>query len=408
MASIPIPQGESLCDAPQADAPTQSSPVVHAAATRAARLRRWLIVALSSIVVPVLIGEIFVRVALPAFARDSEYYPRLDRRCRITSVRGEVYDKKFGWTYPANAQKLVETPEFRYVDKTNSLGFRGRELEPRRKDEYHVMFIGDSVTYGVGVEFPYAYPQVVEELAAQSSGHTKKLISYNFAIPGYDTVQDLVVLRTYFDQVQPDHVVLTFATCDDFLSNYTAKIDTNGNRVHRLEERNEIQDKIRKRYPALDKSMLFRLFAFRFLSSSLYYELARAQPVMTRSCQLLDEFVEFCRARRANATVVIDYAQDVMCDKWYCHWTGGAECGKPLAAYCRAHDIEVVDLLDNTIDKQDMRKQYFPIDGHPNRLGYRRMADAVYSSALERRLKSTHSDAEHEARGRSRPAPLQQ
>ena len=60
-----------------------------------------------------------------------------------------MFDVKFGYVLTPNAtlteSRLGKTVTYR----TNSLGFRTREIEPRLPGEYRVLLVGDSYFYGV-------------------------------------------------------------------------------------------------------------------------------------------------------------------------------------------------------------------------------------------------------------------
>ena len=336
-------------------------------------------------------AEVVIRVAIPSFARDSEFYPRLTNRVLISAVvpaanPNRSDEKRFGFKVSPNTYKLVKQVEFTYGLKMNSMGFPGRDAEPKGKDEYRVMFLGDSATLSHGVPTEFAYPEQVEALAAEAPGRTRRLTAYNMGHMGYDTVQQLIVLRTYFDRVQPDHVVLTFGSNNDLLTNYLKMIDQDGNYAANHANQEDLERRIKQRVGQLDRSMLFRLFAFRFMNMKMYHELASLDSVMTRNCELLEEFAGFCRDRGVNATVVMYYGADAVGGGWHARWNGCRQNPKFLTAHCRARGIEVVDLLE-TIEGSNARAElFYPLDTHPNRKGYRKMAEVVFREALARRI----------------------
>jgi lysophospholipase L1-like esterase len=83
----------------------------------------------------------------------------------------------------------------------NSLGYRERELTPKDPHRYRIVVVGDSFTYGQGIEAPERFSNLIEALL----GARYEVL--NFGIPGHDMPQHLQVL----DQVltlQPDFVLL--------------------------------------------------------------------------------------------------------------------------------------------------------------------------------------------------------
>jgi lysophospholipase L1-like esterase len=84
---------------------------------------------------------------------------------------------------------------------SNSLGFRDREHGPKDPSRYRIAVIGDSFTWGQGIEEPERFSNLIE--AALGPGYEVM----NFGLPGHDMPQHLQVL----DQVlplQPDFVLL--------------------------------------------------------------------------------------------------------------------------------------------------------------------------------------------------------
>ncbi len=65
------------------------------------------------------------------------------------------------------------TSEFDTEIRLNSLGQRQREIDIEKGDQQRVLVIGDSFTFGWGVEEPQSYPRLVE---AQLDGNTERRI----------------------------------------------------------------------------------------------------------------------------------------------------------------------------------------------------------------------------------------
>jgi hypothetical protein len=93
---------------------------------------------------------------------------------------------------------------------TNSLGFRGPEwLKEKPKDTYRIALIGDSHAAGYGVP----YQQSVGQILTKSLNQTKynKNLTYevlNFAVPAYNSTQQLAVFNQYALPYDPDLVIV--------------------------------------------------------------------------------------------------------------------------------------------------------------------------------------------------------
>lgn len=65
--------------------------------------------------------------------------------------------------FPPHSEQTFETADFRYTAHINSLGLRDREFPTQRTDAYRIIAIGDSYTYGWGVEIEETWLRVLEE-----------------------------------------------------------------------------------------------------------------------------------------------------------------------------------------------------------------------------------------------------
>ncbi len=100
------------------------------------------------------------------------------------------------------------------VHQTNSSGFRGEEFE-RAKEEgvYRIAFLGDSFTFGEGVKFEDTYPEVTESLLS-GKYPDKKFESYNFGVGGYNTSQELFLLKNVVLGMNVDALVVGYTLGD--------------------------------------------------------------------------------------------------------------------------------------------------------------------------------------------------
>ena len=99
---------------------------------------------------------------------------------------------------------------------TNSMGFRGTEFSLVKKpNTFRIAFLGDSFTFGEGVWFKDTYPEKLALLLSnryRSSG--LKFESYNFGVGGYNTSDELFLLRNIVLRYHPDMVILGYTLGD--------------------------------------------------------------------------------------------------------------------------------------------------------------------------------------------------
>jgi len=96
---------------------------------------------------------------------------------------------------------------YQHPVRVNSLGLRGREVEPKRPGEFRVLALGDSLTYGQGVGDDETLPATLEaELARRDPGTSWSVV--NAGHRAYDTPQELALLGELGEAIQPDLVLL--------------------------------------------------------------------------------------------------------------------------------------------------------------------------------------------------------
>ncbi len=98
--------------------------------------------------------------------------------------------------------------------QVNSVGLRGSEIAPAKPvGESRILWLGDSIIFGIGVNYEHTLPAIVERMANENN----KALSYrvvNMGVPSYNTEQELIQLETVGLNLQPDAVMLLFAVND--------------------------------------------------------------------------------------------------------------------------------------------------------------------------------------------------
>lgn len=103
---------------------------------------------------------------------------------------------------------ISRSPEWNVKVETNSLGIRERELTNKAIGERRILILGDSFTFGAGVETDEAYPRRVEEFL-RAEGCPEAMV-INAGIPAYSTLQEAIWFKRIVDLIQPDAVILGF------------------------------------------------------------------------------------------------------------------------------------------------------------------------------------------------------
>ena len=100
----------------------------------------------------------------------------------------------------------------------NSRGLRDREYDLKKKADLRILALGDSFTFGEGVEAEDTYVKVLEEIL-KSKYPDKKIEVINTGVPGYGNDQELQFLKKEGKNYKPDLVFVGFYVGNDFLDN---------------------------------------------------------------------------------------------------------------------------------------------------------------------------------------------
>ena len=97
----------------------------------------------------------------------------------------------------------------------NSLGLRGAEVPAKVADEFRILCIGESTTFGVGVNDDETYAALLPALL-QPQIPDKKVVSINAGVSAYSSFQGLKYLEVRGLQLKPDMVII-YHELNDYL-----------------------------------------------------------------------------------------------------------------------------------------------------------------------------------------------
>jgi len=193
---------------------------------------------------------------------------------------------------------------------TDSLGLRsqvpGRMYGNKQANEYRIAFVGNSVTFGVGVPTGETYPEIVERTLNHLQ-HRCHVTVFNFGVSSYSIKEMTATLKYRVPEIKPDLVVMGLVI-DDFDTNRTPQVDKWGYNTH-----GEASQLINK-FPTL-KLMLRKIhlsYLMRdILSRTLMrhdidYEPANGKlpPVVVNSYKYIGEFKELAQKYNYNYLVL--------------------------------------------------------------------------------------------------------
>jgi hypothetical protein len=91
------------------------------------------------------------------------------------------------------------------VIEVNSLGLRYGELSPKADDEFRVLVLGDSITFG---DFVLESETWTRRMEALTAGRGKRILFINAGLPGAGTAEELALYREIGHSVKPDLVLV--------------------------------------------------------------------------------------------------------------------------------------------------------------------------------------------------------
>lgn len=172
--------------------------------------------------------------------------------------------------------RLVRS-EFSTRITINSLGLRGKEVDLDRPTGHRILVVGDSFTYGWGVEDDETYPVVLERRLAERLGENSvQVLNAGFAA-GYYPDTYYLWLKEFGMRFEPDLIIVGFYVGNDIdhdkaFENVWAEVDEDGLPTRITTPKVEIVEghrvrlvrRLRYRYPVLRNSHLFQAIATAF------------------------------------------------------------------------------------------------------------------------------------------------
>ena len=121
---------------------------------------------------------------------------------------------------------------------TNELGFR--DATYKQNADYKILLLGDSVSWGDGVDMQQSYPFLLEEMLNKNyPGKIFEII--NTGVPGYSTFQQLIYLKKYGIKLKPDIIIHQFCL-NDVVQRFNVLYEYGGDNIFLgIDTRNSIQ-----------------------------------------------------------------------------------------------------------------------------------------------------------------------
>lgn len=333
-----------------------------------------------------------------------------------------LFDEALGWVNKPNAEGTYLQKEWETQIGINPKGLRDENYEYEKPSEKvkRIVVLGDSFTWGFGVEEYEGFAEVLEDTLLENC----QII--NMGAPGYGNDQELLILKNEGVKYNPDLVVVAF---------YMNDIDDNLRNISHgypkptfvLDEDDELiltyipvtqKEEWLQAYAAKNNVisfLSFKLFmvhhshAYSFISGrivsdpnllNLFKKIGLADKrTMPRGEQTLKHQLELnstgwnltrailmeidtvAKANNSETMVVIIPTREQVNKNW------DSEINEALVDFGKENNITILDLLPEFREHAKNGKQlYFEIDRHWNAAGHKLAAELIHDKLIEEKL----------------------
>jgi len=166
------------------------------------RLRRWLFPPATVFLAAAVTFGLLEFIAWSAFHKD---WPR---KPAVLSVEGVISTGRGSRLKPnLNFTQWSEAAGRMVNFRSNSLGFRGREISIKKPaGATRILVLGDSITIQTGFPEEETYPYLLEKILSDS----RKVEVINAGVPGVGLQEEIYILKETGLRVSPDLVLIGF------------------------------------------------------------------------------------------------------------------------------------------------------------------------------------------------------
>ncbi len=111
---------------------------------------------------------------------------------------------------PFNSIDVAKGVEF--AIRPNSDGFRGDDFQPKPHDRLRIVTLGDSSTFGWGVDEADTYQQLLLERLRRWQGERIEIV--NLGMPGHNSRHGREVMQRYALRLEPDLLIISYGAND--------------------------------------------------------------------------------------------------------------------------------------------------------------------------------------------------
>ncbi|MDP6151658.1 MAG: SGNH/GDSL hydrolase family protein [Gammaproteobacteria bacterium] len=310
---------------------------------------RDLIKGLSAAGISLLIFFVMLEISLQIYTRLFIYYD-VEMSRYATEVKEKADNLNIGHMHVPNTEAYLMGVDV----SINSDGLRDDEYTVERNDKYRIAVLGDSLTFGWGVEKSDTYEVLLESML----GETRSTEMINFGHGNYNTVQQVNLFKEKGLKYNPDSVVVFYFINDAEVTPVRSKWTP----VARLRSVTFLWSRIRGLLTRSEGGATFESFY-----SALYED---DQPGYLALKDALLELKEICSERGITLQVILLPELHNLIE-----YPFEAEYSK-VENFLAENDIPAIDLTDSFRGYDNPVELWVALDdAHPNALAHKMIAE---------------------------------
>ncbi|MGD9140459.1 MAG: GDSL-type esterase/lipase family protein [bacterium] len=138
-----------------------------------------------------------------------------------------TWDREVGTRHICGGRGFVKTKDFKMDAIINSKGLRDREFAyEKREGIKRIIVLGDSFTFGYGVQADETFSKVLERILNAEGGGDETWEVLNMGVGSTGTAQQYALFLREGIKYDPDYVVLCFCQANDYWDNITCGLYT--------------------------------------------------------------------------------------------------------------------------------------------------------------------------------------
>lgn len=267
---------------------------------------------------------------------------------------------------------------------SDARGLRGPAApDPPPGQGLRVLCVGDSMTFGEGVDDENTYPHQLERILAEKLQQPVRV--YNAGVISLGQQEQKDVVREFAPMLKPDVLLLQFTVANDVTDNWRWK-DQPGPLRRRLDACETLEHHILLTNPLARWSRAYRLGVWRWGRHAIKYRYMVEEPNLERSAELLVELRDLARELVPGVKVGVLIAPSVVQVE-----RGLAEAllrteriNDGIESRLQAAGVAALDLLPPLRERADAGDSlYIPVDRHWNAAGSRAVAEELAGFCFE-------------------------